>query len=467
MVNSPLQERANFHISIDDDNFAVGLINEVVKAYLACTETRNQDRVAFALQELLRIYAISEPKEGEPTSGKLWKRFEEHVQEVLEPFLSTWFVYILEPKSDWSKLVKPIYGSEKGHDFKSWVSTWTAYLTSKVVKEKAKKIFQATVPNNIDIALYILPHIVLHVIQEGSQDDLDDIVREIKEVLNQAKKPDIKHRSDFHHLSAQTVFKVLDYLTKWKRYKAQFESGKTPHSGPSYLTNPSYIARLYIAMDEPDGVVGQHQDAQACYEKMIQAEPDDVGHHQGLLRSLMELGQHNKALLHATGAIAEKYEWGPQLNSYMERETRNWSVSIGKILLAAKDKKEKQFWEQLQIVRHEQIGPLSAASMESGSYQRGYEYIIRLNVLNEIEEFARVLLNIRQDDGSNTQQREKPEKLFTHWESCIQIMQYSFRTQEPILSLRRTLFTLAQEASNINLDHEIGHCWLWSAKIAR
>ncbi|KAJ8304679.1 hypothetical protein KUTeg_018262, partial [Tegillarca granosa] len=326
-----------------------------------------------------------------------------------------------------------------------------------VVKEKAKKIFQATVPNNIDIALYILPHIVLHVIQEGSQDDLDDIVREIKEVLNQAKKPDIKHRSDFHHLSAQTVFKVLDYLTKWKRYKAQFESGKTPHSG-------------------------QHQDAQACYEKMIQAEPDDVGHHQGLLRSLMELGQHNKALLHATGAIAEKYEWGPQLNSYMVEAA--WKLGDWKKLekcITGKFK-EKQFWEQLQIVRHEQIGPLSAASMESGSYQRGYEYIIRLNVLNEIEEFARVLLNIRQDDGSNTQQREKPEKLFTHWESCIQIMQvwlfthwescihimqYSFRTQEPILSLRRTLFTLAQEASNINLDHEIGHCWLWSAKIAR
>jgi hypothetical protein len=34
--------------------------------------------------------------------------------------------------------------------------------------------------------------------------------------------------------------------------------------------------------------------------------------------------------------------------------------------------------KQLEVVRREQMGPLSAASMESGSYQRGYEYIVRL-----------------------------------------------------------------------------------------
>ena len=46
---------------------------------------------------------------------------------------------------------------------------------------------------------------------------------------------------------------------------------------------------------------------QACYEQAIQTEPDDVSHHQGLLRGLMDLGQHSKALHHATGAIAERY----------------------------------------------------------------------------------------------------------------------------------------------------------------
>lgn len=38
---------------------------------------------------------------------------------------------------------------------------------------------------------------------------------------------------------------------------------------------------------------------------------------------------------------------------------------------------EEKFMKHLQIVRREQIGPLSAASMESGSYQRGYQHIVR------------------------------------------------------------------------------------------
>ncbi len=36
-----------------------------------------------------------------------------------------------------------------------------------------------------------------------------------------------------------------------------------------------------------------------------------------------------------------------------------------------------QFEQQLKVIRRTQMGPLSAASMESGSYQRGYEFIAR------------------------------------------------------------------------------------------
>ena len=31
----------------------------------------------------------------------------------------------------------------------------------------------------------------------------------------------------------------------------------------------------------------------------------------------------------------------------------------------------------LQLVRNDLMGPLSVASMETGSYHRGYEYIVR------------------------------------------------------------------------------------------
>ena len=46
--------------------------------------------------------------------------------------------------------------------------------------------------------------------------------------------------------------------------------------------------------------------------------------------------------------------------------------------------KEEDFLQQLQVARQEQMGPLSAASMEMGSYHRGYECILRLEVLFSI-----------------------------------------------------------------------------------
>lgn len=74
--------------SIEDDKFAIALINEVVKSYLAATTPRIQDCSAFALQELLSIYRISESSEDKH-SRKLWNEFKEPIQEILIPLLSS------------------------------------------------------------------------------------------------------------------------------------------------------------------------------------------------------------------------------------------------------------------------------------------------------------------------------------------------------------------------------------------
>nr|XP_034325117.1 serine/threonine-protein kinase ATR isoform X2 [Crassostrea gigas] len=561
LTNNPKEERAKFHSSIEDDNFAVGLINEVVKAFLAAPESRMQDCAAYALQELLKIYHISKPSDDDKTSGKLWTRFPEHVQQILVPLLSS--KYIVNKKSDFSQLTKPIYCSnEKTRKFQDWANIWTSYLSSKVKNEKAHEVFQACgalIKHVVSLALYILPYVVLQVVVGGTQEEIVEISEEIKEVLNQTRKTDNKNRpiSNSHHLSAQTVFSVLDYLVKWKRFQAQKAPVSYPGKGkPGYLTDPQYVAvtgflemipqnlladachackaytralmhlehfltskgqnlqdhldfmqKLYGDMDEPDGVygvasirqaqptvmeeilahesLGHHHDSQACYEKAIQSEADDVTYHQGLLKSLLEIGQETQALLHATGAISERPDWSSQLSSYMveaawklgdwqkletflesNKSTQSWPVGIGKILIGAKNKREEQFVEQLRVVRCEQIGPLSAASMESGSYLRGYEYIVRLHMLNEIEESCRCLLGIRNTENES-ERTSTAEQLLRQWETRFQTVQCSFRTQEPLLALRRTLFTLVQRLTNLDLDQEIGRWWLSSARIAR
>ena len=59
----------------------------------------------------------------------------------------------------------------------------------------------------------------------------------------------------------------------------------------------------------------------------------------------------------------------------------------------------------------------------------------------------------------------------SHVAVSLYYSQYSFRTQEPILNLRRTVMSLAREEEAedraLALDKEIGQCWLSTAKIAR
>ena len=54
-----------------------------------------------------------------------------------------------------------------------------------------------------------------------------------------------------------------------------------------------------------------------------------------------------------------------------------WGVRLGQMLLSAKQQDSEGFYKQLKLVRKEQVVPLSAASYECGTYQRGYEYIVR------------------------------------------------------------------------------------------
>lgn len=125
--------------------------------------------VVVFFQELLSVF---ECREGRTDSlgRRLWRRFPEQVQEILEPHLNsrwvtTWETHentrswchadtvgvtpaprvIFRYKSsqkvlNWSRLTKPIYLSNRGSKFSDWSATWAGYLISKVGSPKASFI---------------------------------------------------------------------------------------------------------------------------------------------------------------------------------------------------------------------------------------------------------------------------------------------------------------------------------------
>ena len=126
--------------------------------------------------------------------------------------------------------------------------------------------------------------------------------------------------------------------------------------------------------------------------------------------------------------------------------------------------------------------PVSAAAMEQGAYRRCYDYLIKLQILDEIESMS----SLDFEDESAI------ARLFEEWKTRLTFSQYALGTQEPVLKIRRALIgkeksteiiiikidfnvfiidialkKCSNESIQSKLKTELSECWLMSAKVAR
>uniref|UniRef100_A0AAY5ESI2 Serine/threonine-protein kinase ATR n=1 Tax=Electrophorus electricus TaxID=8005 RepID=A0AAY5ESI2_ELEEL len=539
-----------FVSGIDDPNFAFGLLTELTRTFLAYADNvRAQDAAAYAMQELLSIFECREGRTDSP-GRRLWRRFPEQVQEILEPHLNSRYKSS-QKVVKWSKLTKPIYLSSCGSKFSDWSATWAGYLISKVRHELASKVFNCCsfiIKHDYRVTIYLLPHILVYVLLGSTPEEQQEVTEEIMAVL---KEDDMRlsrlqeHASGLCQLSTQTVFSVLDHLTQWGRHKLQTlsaaKSSVKPlneyqcvvaflnHIPEDVLAKASFRSRaytravmhfesfirekkqniqdhltflqaLYAAMHEPDGVrgvyalrkeepslreqilehesIGLLRESTACYDRAMQLEPDQIMHYHGVMNSMLGLGQLSTVMTQVNGVLANRPRWKSDLNTYRveaawklskwdlvedylasDKKSNTWGVRLGQMLLAAKKQESECFYEKLKLARKEQVVPLSAASFECGTYQRGYEYIVRLHMLSELEHAFTEL----QNESGGAGDMRTPE-LMLSWDARLLMMQNSFRAKEPILALRRALLSLSKGAL---YEEQVGECWLQSARVAR
>uniref|UniRef100_A0A2K5M7R9 Serine/threonine-protein kinase ATR n=1 Tax=Cercocebus atys TaxID=9531 RepID=A0A2K5M7R9_CERAT len=526
------------------------------------TETQGKD-FTFVVSSLYIPFTKNYSGEME-TNGpghQLWRRFPEHVREILEPHLNTRYKSS-QKSTDWSGVKKPIYLSKLGSNFAEWSASWAGYLITKVRHDLASKIFTCCsimMKHDFKVTIYLLPHILVYVLLGCNQEDQQEVYAEIMAVLKHDDQHTINTQdiaSDLCQLSTQTVFSMLDHLTQWARHKFQaLKAEKCPHSKSnrnkvdslvstvdyedyqsvtrfldlipqdtlavasfrskaytravmhfeSFITEKKqniqehlgFLQKLYAAMHEPDGVAGvsairkaepslkeqilEHEslgllrDATACYDRAIQLEPDQIIHYHGVVKSMLGLGQLSTVITQVNGVHANRSEWTDELNTYRveaawklsqwdlvenylaaDGKSTTWSVRLGQLLLSAKKRDITAFYDTLKLVRAEQIVPLSAASFERGSYQRGYEYIVRLHMLCELEHSIKPLFQHSPGDSSQEDS--------LNWVARLEMTQNSYRAKEPILALRRALLSLNKRP---DYDEMVGECWLQSARVAR
>ncbi|GJQ85421.1 hypothetical protein Trydic_g23851 [Trypoxylus dichotomus] len=279
--------------------------------------------------------------------------------------------------------------------------------------------------------------------------------------------------------------------------------------------NLYFLAKIYAQLDEPDGVSGvsalrneeptieqrilelevsgKLSDAVACYEQI--PHPLKLRHLQRLIHCYLDLDNVNTALNFAEGAV-EKYPEYERLLLEMEAEplwrlgryddlgnlvkkscmkdNSSWGVKIGQALLDIQNAERTKFSETLKILRLQQVDLLGATSLEEGMYQQGYESIVKLHSLNELEQIENVVRELLLKPNDHKAAESIVKNLSSVWTLRIKVVQESIKIIEPILCLRRVALNQAKRlikdkvpSAIPHIDSLLGESWLLSAKVAR
>ncbi|KAL6038204.1 hypothetical protein STEG23_030972, partial [Scotinomys teguina] len=454
-----------FVTGVEDLSFAYGLLMELTRAYLAYADnSRAQDSAAYAIQELLSIYDCREIQTNGP-GHQLWKRFPEHVREILEPHLNTRYKSS-QKSTDWSGVKKPIYLSKLCNNFAEWSSSWAGYLITKVRHELASKIFTCCsimMKHDFKVTIYLLPHILVYVLLGCNQEDQQEVYAEIMAVLKHDDQHAINTQdsaSDLCQLSTQTVFSMLDHLTQWARHKFQALNGeKLPQNKLKGVSNVNFedyqsVTRFLDLIPQDTLAVASFRSkaytrAVMHFESFITEKKQNIQKHLGFLQKLY-------AAMHEPDGVAGVSAIRKAEPSLKEQILEHESIGLLRDATACYDRAIQL--EPDQIIHYHGVvkSMLGLGQLSTVITQVNGVHANRLHMLCELEHSIKPLFHKSPGDSCNEDS--------LNWAARLEMTQNSYRAKEPILALRRALLSLNKRP---DYSEMVGECWLQSARVAR
>ena len=586
----------------------------LIRAYKSAPNNMAQDRAALAIQNCLKAYGCERgfpldgdiqvrKREGTTTGQDVWMGLTQSDRDIIHPFLSSTYKTANHVPS---KVVEqPIYSNlrfakfkfDRLAAFKQWMSSWMMLLVNYMktspkvpharvmadgVRRDAVGIFEACLivaKDNLETTLFIMPHVVLHVIWLIDEGINAQVTGEMVAVLGDTTSTDCLDPASPRLMANQAVFSVIDHMTHWvRRAEKEKNASKSGKGGGKRRQDPAqgdrlrtvnkflrslphnvialasyrcqdyarallhlelcprldtemtdserngrldaeelnrYLQSTYHHLEDVDSVAGvssiregatpldaeilEHRaagrwtHALSCYERKVQSGlahvEVEVGDHQGLLECQMMLGHLKTAVTHATGTISDHPEWAAELNSkrveaawrlsawdqlaeYLQApSTPSFEMSLGKIVLAARNRDVLTFTQQIEASRDLIGTQLAALGMEHASYERAYSRLLRLHMLTELEQSMLPMLPLEiiggsegggggggggssdgggaasVGSGSSSVESMLPALRMARkdWDTRLSLIQSSYRNSEPILALRRCILALSDE----------------------
>ncbi|CAL5040806.1 unnamed protein product [Urochloa decumbens] len=270
----------------------------------------------------------------------------------------------------------------------------------------------------------------------------------------------------------------------------------------------SFLMEIYGGLDEPDGLLGlanlrkssslQDQliinekagnwaEVLTLCEQALQMEPTSVHRQSDVLKCLLNMCHLQAMIAHVDGLVHSipqyKKTWcmhGVQaawrlgrwdlMDEYLtgadkglvfssSENSASFDMDLAKIFKAMMIKDQFLVDEKIAQSKQALLVPLAAAGMDS--YMRAYPYVVKLHMLRELEDFNSLLGDESFTDKSFSAEDPDFLKLTKDWENRLRCTQPSLWTREPLLALRRMVF------SQSHMNAQVGNCWLQYAKLCR
>ncbi|KAJ6018089.1 hypothetical protein N7451_001468 [Penicillium sp. IBT 35674x] len=349
---------SNFDRTEEIVEFVLFFLQHVlVDAFLSASNTRAQGFLAYAMQGLLRISNLqsvvsqrSYNVQGDEKYQR-WMELPEGIRNTLTPFLTSTYTVTIVAKNP--EIEYPLFSPDMTHS--EWLRTLVQDLLSIQKDDNAKLVFafcsRVVKGQDISISSFLLPFAVLYRIVGGTTQEQQDIQLELIKVLSHPLPDTNNNARETIVCCSQSVFDVLDYLSRWLQGKKKQlnsighqpnQSSRSRDTGRELLFDKfsaqiksveavlaaipprdnfqaccGMLQDIYSQIDEPDGIEGisshlsglnieqqvlEHRKAgrwataQSWYELQLEKEPDNLEAQWNLITCLKESGQQDAIL---------------------------------------------------------------------------------------------------------------------------------------------------------------------------
>ncbi|ODN03482.1 Serine/threonine-protein kinase atr [Orchesella cincta] len=218
--------------------FAVLYLQELIREFQEAKDTTSFDYCACLIQQVLQEFKVF-PTNEDPIWSCISPASQHHIMHLLTT------KYQMDTTSPPPTVYSPIYLSEHGLTFDSWLLNWLTVLISCITTEelRAHSLFNKNkylLRRNPRIAAFIIPYVTMYAIFCGNAEQREEIVREIITVLERwtvldamkvkahstvpikdsqtefgvKEELSVENESVFHFRCTQVIFSVLDHLLR-------------------------------------------------------------------------------------------------------------------------------------------------------------------------------------------------------------------------------------------------------------